>query len=444
MKNTLSQMRNHASSIFYAGLEAVNPADAVKSSCVFNGQELVCGDQSYNLGQYQNIIILGAGKATAPMAQAIEKMLGSIITRGLVNVKYEHLATLNWIEINEAGHPVPDASGMQGAQKAFELAASASAKDLVICLISGGASALWPLPVAGITLQDKQKTTEILLSCGATINEINIIRKHLSLIKGGRLAQIASPATLICLILSDVVGDDLDVIASGPTVPDSSTFGDCITVIEKYNLQDQLPLSVFEYLTAGLHDKTKETPKKNSPVFKKVNNIIIGNNLAAIKAAEKTATQLGYNTLILSSMIEGETRVVAGVHTAIAKEIIKSGHPISRPACILSGGETTVTIRGKGKGGRNQEFVLAALPDIAGRDHTVILSAGTDGTDGPTDAAGAFVDSKSFQKACQKGLCPDKALGQNDSYTFFKELDDLLITGPTNTNVMDLRIILVN
>ena len=443
MKNTLSQMRNHASRIFSAGLEAVNPADAVKSSCAFNGHELICGGETYNLDQYKNIIIIGAGKATAPMAMAIEEMLSPRVLKGLINVKYEHLAPLNQIKINEAGHPVPDANGKQGAQKTLEIATQASAEDLVICLISGGGSALWPLPVAGISLQDKQKTTDILLSCGATINEINIIRKHLSKIKGGRLAGLVSPATLICLILSDVVGDDLDVIASGPTVPDSSTFGDCLTVIEKYNLQDKLPPPIFEYLTAGLYDKSKETPKKNSSVFKKVNNIIIGNNLAAIKAAEKMAIQLGYNTLILSSMIEGETRVVAGVHTAIAKEIIKSGHPISRPACILSGGETTVTIRGKGKGGRNQEFALAALPDIAGWDHTVILSAGTDGTDGPTDAAGAFADSESFQKACQKGLRPDNALSQNDSYPFFKELDDLLITGPTNTNVMDLRIILV-
>jgi len=308
--------------------------------------------------------------------------------------------------------------------------------------MSGGGSALLPLPANGLTLKDKQDTIKVLLSCGATIHEINAIRKHTSGIKGGRLARAVYPATLVSLILSDVVGDDLDVVASGPTVPDSSRFMDCMEIFDKYNIIKKLPPSVVNHIEAGITGKVHETPKAGDPIFENVNNIIIGSNFEAIMAAKKEAESLGYNTLVLSSMIEGETKHVAHVHGAIAREIIKTGNPLPPPACILSGGETTVSITGDGLGGRCQEFALAAALDISENENIVILTAGTDGTDGPTDAAGAVIDSGTIQRATEKGLDPKKYLSDNNSYHFFKNLNDLIITGPTNTNVMDLRIVL--
>ncbi|RKX97220.1 MAG: glycerate kinase, partial [Spirochaetes bacterium] len=307
----------------------------------------------------------------------------------------------------------------------------------------GGGSALLPMPADGITLEEKQATTKVLLECGATIDEINSIRKHLSKIKGGGLMRLAYPANVISLILSDVVGDPLDIIASGPTVPDTSTFKDCMEIIKKYDIEKKIPYTVLKRIEKGLKGEIEETPKDGDPIFEKSENIIIGNNMKAVLAADKKARELGYNTLIISSMIEGETKEVAKVHGAIIKEVKRSGNPISPPACILSGGETTVTIKGKGKGGRNQEFVLACCIDIEGIDKVMILSGGTDGTDGPTDAAGAVGDGETVLRAKKIGLDADKYLNNNDSYHFFQKLDDLLITGPTNTNVMDLRILLI-
>ncbi|MEE8553562.1 MAG: MOFRL family protein, partial [Desulfobacterales bacterium] len=267
--------------------------------------------------------------------------------------------------------------------------------------------------------------------------------KHTSMIKGGWLAQAAYPAELVSLILSDVIGDDLDIIASGPTVPDSNTFQDCVQIIKKYNIQKKIPKTIANHIEAGVLGKVPETPKPGDPAFDKTHNLIIGSNIEAVIAAKRKAESIGYNTLILSSMIEGETRHVAQVHTAIAKEIIKTGNPLPIPACILSGGETTVTIKGKGLGGRNQEFSLAAAIEIAGEKSIVVLSGGTDGTDGPTNAAGAIADTNTIKRAQALGLDPNHFLLNNNSYKFFEKLGDLLITGPTNTNVMDLRIILV-
>jgi hydroxypyruvate reductase len=285
--------------------------------------------------------------------------------------------------------------------------------------------------------------TKILLDAGANIHEINALRKHLSKVKGGRLAKIAHPATLISLILSDVIGDDLDSIASGPTVPDRSTFRDCMDILEKYCMADMMPSNVVVFFDKGIRGVIEETPKPGDPVFQRTQNLIIGSNILAVQAAEHKAAELGYRTLILSSFIEGETRDVAKVHAAIAKEILSSGNPIGRPACVISGGETTVTIRGKGKGGRNQEFSLAGALEIDGMDNVVLLSAGTDGTDGPTDAAGAVADGETVSRARKLNMNPNHYLSQNDSYHFFQALDDLIITGPTYTNVMDLRVVLV-
>ena len=439
----LAQMRKDAMDIFRRGVEAVEPEAAVKQYCRREGIRLLVHREAYDLTEFENIFVIGAGKAGAPMARAVEEALGDRITEGIVNVKYGHLAKLNRTKAIEAGHPVPDKEGLEGTRAILDVASRAGKKDLVLCLISGGGSALLPFPAAGLSLQDKQDTTKVLLACGATIHEINSVRKHISGVKGGGLARAAYPATLISLILSDVVGDDLDVIASGPTVPDSSSFQDCMSIFDKYGIHEKVPETVLNHVRKGIEGQVPETPKPGDPVFTRTQSVIVGSNLACVLAAEKKARGLAYHTLVLSTMIEGETREVALVHTGIAKEILKSGHPLSPPACVLSGGETTVTITGQGLGGRNQEFVLAAAMGLNGREGIVVLSAGTDGTDGPTDAAGAVADSQTIQRAEAIGLNPADFLVNNDAYHFFEKLGDLVKTGPTNTNVMDLRIMLV-
>ena len=440
---TVSAMRKDAVEIFYQALKAVQPGAAIKRYCKFDGKTLFIGHRSYQLNQYKNLYVLGAGKATASMAAAIEDMIDEKITGGIITVKFDHLVDLKHINLIEAGHPVPDENGIRGASAILNLAKNVEEDDLILCLISGGGSALLPFPYDGITLKDKQDIIKILLSCGATIHEINTIRKHISKIKGGRLAQAVYPATLVTLILSDVVGDDLDVIASGPTVPDSSSFYDCKNIFRRYDIIDKIPKNILNHIEYGISGEIDETPKPLDPVFERTYNLIIGSNAESLISAKDKAENLGYNVLILSSMIEGETRFVAQVHGAIAREIIKTGNPLPLPACILSGGETTVTISGNGLGGRNQEFALSASIDISGKKNIVILSGGTDGTDGPTDAAGAFSDTFTLKRAEKMGLDPYRFLANNDSYHFFQNLGDLFITGPTNTNVMDLRIVLV-
>ena len=442
-ETNIDKMRNDAVRIFHAGLRAVEPNAAVKKYCRLEGDNFFIGSKIYDLSMFKNLFVIGAGKASAPMASAIEDILGKRITSGIVNVKYKHVTDLDRIKLIEAGHPLPDKNGQRGASAILNLAKNAGKDDLLLCLISGGGSALLPLPSPGLTLKEKQDTIKELLSCGAAIHEINAIRKHISMVKGGRLAKATHPAALASLILSDVVGDDLDVIASGPTVPDSSTFFDCMEIIKKYNLVKRLPEPVVSHIKAGVSGKITETPKTGDPAFNKTYNQIIGSNIEAITAAKQKAESLGYNTILLSSMIEGDTSHVAHVHGAIAREIIKTGNPLPFPACILSGGETTVRVKGKGLGGRNQEFALAAAIDIAGKESVVVLSGGTDGTDGPTDAAGALSDTNTLKRARAMGLDPNHFLLNNDSYHFFKKLGDLFITGPTNTNVMDLRIVLV-
>ncbi len=438
----LPQMRKDALDIFQAGVQAVEPSAAVKRHCRRQDNRLLVHQKVYDLAELKRVYVIGAGKAGGPMVKAVEEILGDRISGGIINVKYGHLAELSRVKVIEAGHPVPDESGLEGARAIVELASRAEEGDMVICLISGGGSSLLPLPAEGISLQDKQGTTRVLLACGATIHEINSVRKHISRVKGGGLARAVYPASLISLILSDVVGDDLDVIASGPTVPDSSSFQDCMSIFDKYGIRDKVPEAVLNHIRKGVEGKVPETPKPADPVFTRTQSVIVGSNLVCMEAAEKKASSLGYHTLMLSTMIEGETREVARVHAGIAKEILKSGHPLSPPACVLSGGETTVTIMGRGLGGRNQEFVLAAAIGLNGREGIVVLSAGTDGTDGPTDAAGAVADSQTIQRAEALGLNPADFLSNNDAYHFFEKLEDLVKTGPTNTNVMDLRIVL--
>ncbi len=438
----LSKMRTDAGEIFQAGIEAVEAEAAVKRHCRVGNNRLAVDDTAFDLGGFRNIYVIGAGKAGASMAKALEDMLGKRITHGLVNVKYGHVGDLSQVKLTEAGHPVPDEPGRAGAQAIFELASRAEKGDLVICLISGGGSALLPLPVEGVRLSDKQDTTRVLLACGATIHEINAIRKHISVVKGGGLARAVYPATMVSLMLSDVVGDDLDVIASGPTVPDTSSFEDCMKIFDKYGIREKVPRGVLTYIQGGLKGKIPDNPKPGDSIFIGTHNVIVGSNMDCVLAAEKKACDLGYHTLVLSSMLEGETSDVAQVHAGIAKEILKTGHPISPPACVLSGGETTVTIRGQGLGGRNQEFVLSAAISLGGWEKVVFLSGGTDGTDGPTDAAGAVADGQTTQRAKMVGMDPAVFLSNNDAYHFFDRLGDLVKTGPTNTNVMDLRIML--
>jgi glycerate 2-kinase len=439
----LKKTRADAVAIFKAGLKAVAPDAAVARFCRRDGDVLTIGGRTYDLKAYENVVLVGAGKATAPMAAAMEALLSDRLSDGVITVKYGHTAPLKKVRTIEAGHPVPDPNGEKGSEQILTLARAAGERDLLLCMISGGGSALLPRAVDGVALADKQETTRILLACGATIHEINTLRKHLSLIKGGNLAVAAAPATVVSLILSDVVGDDLDVIASGPTVPDGSTFEECAAIVAKYGLADRLPKAVMDHFAKGLAGEVKETPKPDHPAFGKTVHVIIGNNMAALLAARKEAVRRGYRALILSSSIEGETCEAARLHAAIAREVVRTGHPLRPPACILSGGETTVTVRGDGLGGRNQEFALCAAGGIAGDAPVVMLSGGSDGNDGPTDAAGAIIDHTTLERAAAQNLSPTRYLDDNDAYHFFDRLGDLLITGPTNTNVMDIRILLV-
>jgi hydroxypyruvate reductase len=429
--------------IFRAGLKAVDPERAVQKFVRRKANELFVGDCSYSLNRFKRILLIGAGKGTAPMAKALEDILGGWLTNGLIIVKYGHGMPLKKTHIMEAGHPIPDEAGLRATEELLKQVQECTEEDLIICAFSGGGSALLPAPSPPVNLDQKQETTHLLLECGATINEINAIRKHLSRSKGGWLAKEAYPATLVSLLLSDVIGDRLDVIASGPTVPDESTYSDCIEIMERYDLTDRLPKGVVEYFKQGGEGILPESPKVGDPVFSKVQNLIVGNNRGALLAAQEQAVSSGYNTLVLSSQIEGEAKEVAQVFAAIGKEICQVELPILAPACILAGGETTVTIQGNGKGGRNQELALACAIAIDGWDRISMLSAGTDGTDGPTDAAGAIVNGLTCKRARQANLNPNAFLLANDSYSFFESLGGLLKTGPTLTNVMDIICMLV-
>ena len=445
---SLDEMKKMAKSIFLRALSAVDPSRILKNGIRIEEGRLWIRmegnpEKVFDLNAFEKIFLVGTGKASNSMALAIEEIFGDRISKGVITAKYGHLLSLKKTEIIEAGHPIPDQKGYEGAKKIQRLLKESGQKDLVIFLLSGGGSALLPFPVDGIKLKQKQEVTQLLLDCGADIKEINTIRKHISRMKGGWLAKWAYPSTVIGFILSDVVGDPLDVIGSGPTVPDPSTFEEATEILKKYDLLNKISLSIQEHLQLGKEGKAEETPKPGDPAFEKVYNMIIGSNIIALHAAEKEATSFGFNTLILSSSIVGETRDAARFHTAIAKEVISSGNPVAKPACILSGGETTVTIRGNGLGGRNQEFALAGALEISGMEKVVLLSGGTDGTDGPTDATGAVADHTTVLRAESMGLDPKGHLENNDAYPFFKKMGDLLITGPTHTNVMDVRIILV-
>ncbi|HSF59541.1 MAG TPA: glycerate kinase, partial [Candidatus Binatia bacterium] len=402
--HSLQQQRQNARVIFEAGLKAADPMMLIPRHLRVNRQNLYAGQAVYDLTNYKNSYVIGAGKATARMAQAVEELLGERITGGTVIVKRGHSVPLRKLAIMEAGHPIPNQAGVDATETIIALLRRTLETDLILCLISGGASALLACPGAGLSLQDKQHTTQTLLHCGARIQEINAIRKHISKVKGGRLAELAYPATIVSLLLSDVIGDSVDIIGSGPTAPDSSTFADCLPIIERYGVGEIIPSAVRRVLQKGVAGEAAETPKSDNPVFDKVQNLIVGNNQSALKGAKERAEALGYQTLILSSSVEGEAKKVAIDLAAIAKDILTGRGRVHRPACIICGGETTVTIEGDGVGGRNQELALAAAVEINGMEGVVALSGGTDGTDGPTDAAGAIVDGTTLERARKKGL----------------------------------------
>ncbi len=377
------------------------------------------------------------------MAEALEQILGRRITKGLVNVPHDTKNKTGIIQLHGANHPVPDQAGVEGTRRILKIAEDAEENDLIICLISGGGSSLMPLPRGDVSLEDKKKITNTLLKSGATINEINTVRKHISDFKGGWLAKKAYPATILNLILSDVVGDPLDFIASGPTVPDSTTFDDAVKVLQKYNLWEKAPDSVRKVLSDGKKGLIPETPKAGDRVFKKVTNVVVGNNRYSSQAACENLRSSGLNALLLTATLEGEARQVGIILASTVREVLASGNPVKKPAGIVAGGETTVIVTGKGKGGRNQEISLAAASNLADSDGVAIASLSTDGIDGPTDAAGAVADGKTLERAMKVGMHPDNYLADNDSYHFFSKLGDLIFTGSTGTNVNDISVIVV-
>lgn len=431
MKNALA--------IFRAALAAADPGQAVLRHLRCDGKTLIAGRHRYRMSDFDRVQVIGAGKASAAMARAVERVVGKKVSGGFVNIKDGDTVRTRRVELNPAGHPVPDSRGLEGARRIESMARAAGPRDLLICVISGGASALTPSPVQPITLEEMRRTTSQLLACGANIHELNTVRKHIETLKGGQLARLASPARLLALILSDVVGDDLDVIGSGPTVGDTSTFADAARIFEKYRVDP--PAAVVARIAHGLKGDVAETPRPGE--LDGVENLIVGSNRLAIDAAAEKARKLGYRTLVLSTFLEGETVDAAKMHAAIVKEILTSRQPVRPPACILSGGETTVTLRGAGMGGRNQEFVLAAAMALEGFAPFTILSAGTDGIDGPTDAAGAVANEQTIARARDLGLDAREFLKHNDSYHFFERSNGLVKTGPTGTNVMDVRVMLV-
>jgi glycerate-2-kinase len=374
----------------------------------------------------------------------LEEVLGNRISEGAINVPYTcpQYRTAK-IKVQRASHPIPDAAGIKGAKVMLGIADRAEKDDLVICLISGGGSSLMPQPSNGISLADKKKVTDELLKSGATITEINTVRKHISGFKGGWLAKKAYPATVVNLILSDVVGDPLDSIASGPTVPDPTTFHDAVEILKHHRLWNKVPTAVKKALVNGEKGLVPETPKPGDRTFEKVHNVIIGNNFTASNAAYNSVKNAGLNALLLTSCLEGQARDVGTVLASVAKEMMTSGKPVLRPACIVAGGETTVNVIGKGKGGRNQEIALGAVLKMGDMDGVVVASISTDGVDGPTDAAGAIADGKTLLRAHELGLNPRKSLVENDSYPFFAKLSDLVLTGLTGTNVCDVSVLVV-
>ncbi len=433
--------------IMAAALAAVDPHVAVRRAVRIDDNAIMVGSQRYELNASSRVIVVGAGKAGAPMAEAAYTALGERIRSGLVVVKEGHLGStgnqVGPMTVLEASHPVPDERGVNAAEQLMALLDYSRPDDLVLVLLSGGGSALLTLPAPGLALADLQGLTSALLRCGATIGEINTLRKHCSRIAGGQLAFRASPARVATLVVSDVIGSTLDVIASGPTVPDPTTFADAWALIQRYDLEQTIPEPVRLHLQRGLAGEIRETPKADELLWQRVHNEVIASNVTAAEAAVVAARERGFHTQILTTFLEGEAREVGRVAAAVARELALRGQPLDRPALIIAGGETTVTLHGDGLGGRNQELALGAVAGLADVPNAVIVALATDGGDGPTDAAGAVVTGSTLLRAKDLGLDPAHYLRHNDAYHFFAPLDDLLRPGPTLTNVNDLLLIAV-
>jgi glycerate 2-kinase len=424
-----------AAAIWRAALAAADVAPLLQRHLRLSGHTLSAGSLTLDLDRIRRVLVLGAGKAGASMARAIESILGDRVSEGFVVVKDGYRLPTARIEIAEAGHPVPDGRGLAASARLLALAESARADDLVIFLVSGGGSALTPAPVPPITLEEKQALTRLLLAAGATINELNAVRKHVSRFKGGLLARAATPAPVLTLALSDVIGDPLDVIASGPTAPDPSTYADALSILERRGVLDRAPRSIVERLRAGVAGAAPETPKPGDPIFARVTNLVIGNNALVVDAAAAAAERLGYRPHVLTRALQGEAREVAG-------DLLARARALPGPAALIAGGETTVTVRGNGRGGRCQEFALAAALGLQPDESLVVLAAGTDGTDGPTDAAGGLVDAATAARGRAAGVEAARALADNDAHAFLTAAGAAVVTGPTNTNLLDLYLIL--
>lgn len=429
------ESKNEARLIFDAALKAVDPY-----VCVMKHMDEIRA--RFDHGCFERLVVVAAGKGAYPMCRAAEESLGELISEGIAVTKYGHGGKLNRIEMFEGAHPLPDANGAKASEKIIALLKLADEKSLVLCLLSGGGSALLVAPAEKLNLDDIQKTTDLLLRTGADIKELNCVRKHLSKVKGGRLAEAAFPSSVISLILSDVIGDPLDIIASGPTSPDPATFKDALLVIDKFSLREDVPEPVMNHLLDGSAGKVVDTPKPGDEIFSRVRNIIVGNNRIALEAASSKAEELGFDVEVTSDRVSGDAGELAG---KMAEYAIKRQKDLSSGGrlCIISGGETTVIVKGGGKGGRNMELALAFAKKIKGVQGLTLLSAGTDGTDGPTDAAGATVDGGTVFKAQTTGYDAAEYLENNDSYSFFNNTEGLLKTGPTGTNVMDVQILIL-
>ena len=437
-------MRETLLAIAEKAVAAVRPGPALQRAVRREDDRLTVDGKVYDLSHFRRVLLLGAGKAAASMALALEDILGDRLDHGLVVTKYGHGLDLRRTEIMEAGHPVPDEPGVRAADRLLKLAATTTERDLVLCPISGGASALVPAPAPPLTLADKQAVTRDLLGCGAPIDDVNAIRKHLSRFKGGGLAGALEPATVVTLIISDVVGDGLDVIASGPTAPDPSTYADCLAILDRYGLCGQPRDAVRQVLKKGAAGNRPETRKPGDSCFERVQNVIVAGNAMALDGAAEAARQHGYVPVVVDPAMQGEARDVARSMVRLAGEHCAGSRNPAPPVCLLAGGETTVTLRGHGKGGRNQEFALAAGLEMAalgklGR-RIAVLGLGTDGTDGPTDAAGAWVLPSTLTPDLMRDA--EDALRDNNAYAFFTRTGTLLKTGPTRTNVMDVAVVL--
>ena len=426
--------------ILKSAIRTVDPYRAV-ASCA----EIV--RSVYTRYNHENLHLLGFGNAAARMTQGITDTLGDILTDGFVIMKYGPVAVAfpPRIHLYQAGYPLPYQSGVQATAWAIDFLKAFRQNDMVVCLISGGDSSLFAAPYPGISLAEKQQTTDLLLKAGAETDELNTVRKHISAIKGGRLAEMAYPARVYSLILSDVISDRLDLIASGPTAPDNTTYAEAIAVIEKYGLRTRIPGKVHDLLTGGAAGLIPETPKEGDPVFAKVTNTIVGSNRQAIEAARQRALELGLETAVTAESIHEEAKEAG---RRLARQALKMASMTPEAAtgktlCAISGGETTVTAKGHGKGGKNTELALAFALEIEGNPNIALLSAGTAGINGPTDAAGTIVDGRTTARARTMGIRPEEYLENNDSYSFFKKFGGLLATGPTGTNVMDIQVVLI-